>query len=99
MAKGMEYGLTKAEDTGMKGQKIDLYLESYQQCIQFGRRSATVYLLENSWKNENKNRRLAEKAGRGFLRFINWKGHRPERQSPSASVPRPERRGAGRRRR
>ena len=42
MAKGMEYGLTKAEDTGMKGQKIDLYLESYQQCIQFGRRSATV---------------------------------------------------------
>ena len=48
MAKGMEYGLTKAEDTGMKGQKIDLYLESYQQCIQFGRRSATVYLFENS---------------------------------------------------
>ena len=48
MAKGIEYGLTKAEDTGMKGQKIDLYLESYQQCIQFGRRSATVYLLENS---------------------------------------------------
>ena len=48
MAKGMEYGLTKAEDTGMKGQKIDLYLESYQQCIQFGRRSATVYLLENN---------------------------------------------------
>ena len=48
MAKGMEYGLTKAEDTGMKGQKIDLYLESYQQCIQFGRRSATVSLLENS---------------------------------------------------
>ena len=48
MAKGMEYGLTKAEDTGMKGQKIDLYLESYQQCIQFGPRSATVYLLENS---------------------------------------------------
>ena len=48
MAKGMEYGLTKAEDTGMKGQKIDLYLESYQQCIQFGRRSATVYLVENN---------------------------------------------------
>ena len=48
MAKGMVYGLTKAEDTGMKGQKIDLYLESYQQCIQFGRRSATVYLLENN---------------------------------------------------
>ena len=48
MAKGMENGLTKAEDTAMKGHKIDLYLESYQQCIQFGRRSATVYLLENS---------------------------------------------------
>ena len=47
MAKGMEYGLTRAEDTGMKGPKIDLYMESYQECIQFGRRTGTVYLLED----------------------------------------------------
>ena len=32
VAKGMEYGLTRAEDTGMKGPKIDLYMESYQEC-------------------------------------------------------------------
>ena len=43
VAKGMEYGLTRAEDTGMKGPKIDLYMESYQECIQFGRRTGTVY--------------------------------------------------------
>ena len=47
MAKGMEYGYTSAEDTGMKGPKIDLYMESYQECIQFGRRTGTVYLLED----------------------------------------------------
>ena len=47
MAKGMEYGLTRAEDTGMKGPQIDLYMESYQECIQFGRRTGTVYLLED----------------------------------------------------
>ena len=46
MAKGAEYGLATAEDTGVRGQKIDLYHETYQECIQFGRRSATVYLLE-----------------------------------------------------
>ena len=50
MAKGMEYGLTKAEDTGMKGQKIDLYLESYQQCIHFGPPTPKIYKLENSKK-------------------------------------------------
>ena len=47
MAKGMEYGYTSAEDTGMKGQKIDLYMDTYKECIQFGRRTATVYLLDN----------------------------------------------------
>ena len=47
VAKGMEYGLTRAEDTGMKGPKIDLYMESYQECTQFGRRTGTVYLLED----------------------------------------------------
>lgn len=47
MAKGLEYGYTSAEDTGMKGPKIDLYMDTYQECIQFGRRTATVYLLES----------------------------------------------------
>ena len=47
MAKGMEYGYTSAEDTGMKGQKIDLYMDTYKECIQFGRRTATVYLLDS----------------------------------------------------
>ena len=47
MAKGMEYGYTSAEDTGMKGPKIDLYMDTYKECIQFGRRTATVYLLDN----------------------------------------------------
>ena len=47
MAKGLEYGYTTAEDTGMKGAKIDLYMDTYQECIQFGRRTATVYLLES----------------------------------------------------
>lgn len=47
MTKGMEYGYTSAEDTGMKGQKIDLYMDTYKECIQFGRRTATVYLLDN----------------------------------------------------
>lgn len=46
MAKGMEYGLARAEDTGMRGQKIDLYMNTYDDCIQFGRRTATVYLIE-----------------------------------------------------
>lgn len=46
MAKGCEYGLAQVEDTGVKGAKIDLYMDTYQECIQFGRRSATVYLLE-----------------------------------------------------
>ncbi len=46
MAKGLEYGLTRAEDTGMRGEKIDLYMDSYEECINFGRRAATVYLLE-----------------------------------------------------
>lgn len=40
------YGLAVAEDTGVKGSKIDLYFDTYEQCIQFGRRDCTVYILE-----------------------------------------------------
>lgn len=40
------YGLAVAEDTGVKGSKIDLYYSTYEECIQFGRRTCTVYILE-----------------------------------------------------
>ena len=40
------YGLAVAEDTGAKGSKIDLYYDTYEECIQFGRRTCTVYILQ-----------------------------------------------------
>lgn len=40
------YGLAVAEDTGVKGNKIDLFYDTYEECIQFGRRNCTVYILE-----------------------------------------------------
>lgn len=47
MAKRVEYGMAHAEDTGVKGNVIDLYYDTLDQCINFGRRSATVYILED----------------------------------------------------
>ena len=43
---GYEYGYSVAEDTGVFGNVIDLYFESYSGMQQFGRRSCTVYILE-----------------------------------------------------
>ena len=43
---GVVYGTAVAEDTGMRGNKLDLYYETYNECIQFGRRGCTVYILE-----------------------------------------------------
>lgn len=43
---GVVYGTAVAEDTGVKGNKIDLYYDTYQQCINFGRRTCTVYILK-----------------------------------------------------
>lgn len=42
------YGEATAEDCGgaIKGNIIDLYFDSYNTCIQFGRRNCTVYILE-----------------------------------------------------
>lgn len=42
------YGVATAEDCGgaIKGNIIDLYFDSYNTCIQFGRRNCTVYILE-----------------------------------------------------
>lgn len=43
---GVVYGMAVAEDTGVKGDKVDLYYSTYDECIQFGRRGCTVYILE-----------------------------------------------------
>lgn len=40
------YGFAVAEDTGVRGNIIDLYMDSYNECIQFGVRDCTVYILD-----------------------------------------------------
>ena len=40
------YGGAVAEDTGVRGNHVDLYYDTYNECINFGRRSCTVYILE-----------------------------------------------------
>lgn len=40
------YGFAIAEDTGVLGNAIDLYMDTYNECIQFGRRGCTVYILD-----------------------------------------------------
>lgn len=47
------YGIATAEDcgSGVEGKRVDLYMDSYAECIQFGRRSCTVYFLgDANWK-------------------------------------------------
>ncbi|HRW12823.1 MAG TPA: 3D domain-containing protein [Syntrophomonas sp.] len=41
------YGYARAADTGgaIKGNTVDLFMESYSQCINWGRRSVKVYVL------------------------------------------------------
>ena len=41
------YGLAVAEDCGgaIKGDRIDLYMPTHNECILFGRRNATIYVL------------------------------------------------------
>lgn len=41
------YGMGIAADTGgvIKGNKIDLFFNTYGECVQFGRRNCTVYVL------------------------------------------------------
>lgn len=43
---GMVYGPAIAEDTGVRGDVIDLYMDTYEECRSFGRRGCTVYILE-----------------------------------------------------
>ncbi len=40
------YGFAIAEDTGVRGNSIDLYMDTNRQCIQFGVRECTVYILD-----------------------------------------------------
>ena len=40
------YGTAVAEDTGVRGNIVDLYYDTYEQCINFGRRACNVYILE-----------------------------------------------------
>jgi len=39
------YGVATAEDTGVRGNVVDLYMDTYWDCINFGRRGCTVYIL------------------------------------------------------
>ena len=41
-----DYGVAVAEDTGVRGNTIDLYMDSYNECVQFGVRECTVYILD-----------------------------------------------------
>ena len=40
------YGMGVAEDTGVRGKVVDLFMDTYDECIQFGRRSSIVYFLD-----------------------------------------------------
>ena len=40
------YGFAIAEDTGVRGNRVDLYMDSIEECIQFGVRNCTVYILD-----------------------------------------------------
>jgi 3D (Asp-Asp-Asp) domain-containing protein len=41
------YGIATAEDCGgaIKGDRVDLYMPTYGECIAFGRRGCTIYFL------------------------------------------------------
>ena len=40
------YGMGSAEDTGVRGKNVDLYMDSLYECKQFGRRPSIVYFLD-----------------------------------------------------
>jgi len=44
--KNYSYGMAIAEDTGVRGSKVDVYLPTYEECISFGKRSGTVYFID-----------------------------------------------------
>ena len=40
------YGVAVAEDTGVKGKWVDLFFDTYRECINFGVQQCKVYVLE-----------------------------------------------------
>ena len=42
------YGIATAEDTGslILGHRIDLYYDTYEECMRFGARNCIVYILD-----------------------------------------------------
>ena len=44
--KSWVYGTAVAADTGVRGNRIDLFFNTHNECISFGRRKAIVYILE-----------------------------------------------------
>lgn len=40
------YGFAVAEDTGVRGNRVDLYMDTVAECIRFGVRNCTVYILD-----------------------------------------------------
>lgn len=44
---GYDYGVAVAEDTGVRGAAVDLYMNTRQECLSFGRqKNSTVYFLD-----------------------------------------------------
>jgi len=44
--KSWTYGIAVAADTGVRGNRIDLFFNTYRECINFGIRKAKVYVLK-----------------------------------------------------
>ena len=40
------YGMGRAEDTGVSGNTVDLFMDSYRECIDFGVRKSVAYFLD-----------------------------------------------------
>ena len=46
-ASGYDYGMAVAEDTGVRGATVDLYMNTREECLRFGRqKNSTVFLLD-----------------------------------------------------
>ena len=43
-----DYGMAVAEDTGVRGNTIDLYMDSYNECIQFGVREVPFSIISST---------------------------------------------------
>ena len=44
---GCEYGVAVAEDTGVRGAVVDLYMDTLEECVDFGcRKNSVVYFLD-----------------------------------------------------